>query len=148
MVFLFPHCTGAMVAISHDIEFCEAMNPTHIARVEPNGTVSVSLCINGDLRTSQKSKPQAATPAATKEKKPTATTSFKPAKTYGGSAHVKPIAGPDPKRIHMVSIVVALFSFTWPYLCSTAQVAAQHRLQHSTGCSTVYASCKCLEQAE
>ncbi|KAG0612189.1 hypothetical protein M758_6G009100 [Ceratodon purpureus] len=94
--------TGAMVAISHDIEFCEAMNPTHIARVDPNGTVTVSLCINGDLRTPLKaSKPQAATPA-TKGKKQTASTSVKPAKSYGGSTHAKPVAAPDPKRVHMI----------------------------------------------
>lgn len=115
MLFLLSHCTGAMVAISHDIEFCEAINPTHIARVEPNGTVTVSLCINGDLGSSQKSKPQAATATATKGKKQTATTSVKPvttsvkpAKSYGGNAHVKPTAAPDPKRLHMVSIVAAL----------------------------------------
>jgi len=100
-----------MVAISHDIEFCEAINPTHIARVEPNGSVEVSLCINGDLRTSQKSKAKAANPASTKGKNPSASTSVKPAKSYGGNAHVKPAAAPDPKRIHMVSNVVAhLFS--------------------------------------
>jgi len=98
-----------MVAISHDIEFCEAINPTHIARVDPNGIVEVSLCINGDLGTSQKSKTKAATPASTtKGKKQTAsTTSIKSVKSYGGSAHAKPAAAPDPKRIHMVSNVVA-----------------------------------------
>lgn len=40
---------GALVAITHDREFCEAINPTHVARVLPNGTVSVRLCINGEL---------------------------------------------------------------------------------------------------
>ncbi|KAG0589213.1 hypothetical protein KC19_1G004800 [Ceratodon purpureus] len=50
--------TGAMVAISQDIEFCEAMDPTHIVRVDPNGTVTVSLCINGvDRRYTQLRRP-------------------------------------------------------------------------------------------
>lgn len=108
-----------MVAISHDIEFCEGMNPTHIARVEPTGMVTVSQCINGDLRTLAKSKPQA---APTKGKKQTASTSIKPAKSYGGSAHVKPAAPPDPKRVHLVNIVVALPS---PSLCLVLKLAAQ-----------------------
>ena len=97
-----------MVAISHDIEFCEAIKPTHIARVDTNGNVTVSLCIDGDdLRSPPKgSKPQAT--ASQKGKKQKASTSVKPAKSYGGDAHVKPAAAPDPKRVHMVSIVLSL----------------------------------------
>ncbi|KAL3685846.1 hypothetical protein R1sor_003868 [Riccia sorocarpa] len=43
---------GALVAISHDQKFCEALNPTHIARVDPNGSVTVSNCIFGKVEAS------------------------------------------------------------------------------------------------
>lgn len=96
--------SGAMVAISHDIEFMEAMNPTHVARVDPNGSVTVSQCISGDLRSAQKSKAETTIPAAAnKGKKQTASTlTVKPAKFYGGDAHVKPARSPDPKRVHEI----------------------------------------------
>ena len=41
---------GAVVIITHDQEFCQAVKPTHIARVAPDGSVSVGLCINGELK--------------------------------------------------------------------------------------------------
>eukprot|EP00271_Cylindrocystis_brebissonii_P007267 TRINITY_DN20585_c0_g1_i1.p1 TRINITY_DN20585_c0_g1~~TRINITY_DN20585_c0_g1_i1.p1 ORF type:complete len:605 (-),score=139.72 TRINITY_DN20585_c0_g1_i1:158-1972(-) len=43
---------GAIVAITHDQEFCEALVPTHVARVHPDGTLTVRLCINGELKPS------------------------------------------------------------------------------------------------
>lgn len=92
------------MAISHDIEFCEAINPTHIARVDPNGSVEVSLCINGDLSPPKaKGKPAAATKGTKKAAAAAAPTPV--VKSYGGAAHVKPVvaAPPNPKRIHEVN---------------------------------------------
>ncbi|KAL2653884.1 hypothetical protein R1flu_022012 [Riccia fluitans] len=43
---------GALVAISHDQRFCEALNPTHIARVYPDGSLTVSNCIFGKVEAS------------------------------------------------------------------------------------------------
>jgi hypothetical protein len=40
----------------------------------------------------------------TKRKKQTATTSS--AKPCGGSLHAKPVPAPDPKRVHLVGMVV------------------------------------------
>ncbi|CAM6113173.1 unnamed protein product [Calypogeia fissa] len=46
---------GAMVAISHDQKFCEALSPTHIARVETDGSVTVGNAIFGKVEMAPKS---------------------------------------------------------------------------------------------
>lgn len=53
---------GALAAISHDEQFIQALDPTHIARVHPDGSVVVDLCINGDIRPPQPKNPPAAAP--------------------------------------------------------------------------------------
>ena len=99
---------GAMVAISHDIQFCEALEPTHIARVDTDGSVTISLCINGDLGSAPKPKAQATASANSKgKKKPPSTnvtTMTKPVRAYGGAAHAKPESSPDPKRVQQVFV--------------------------------------------
>ncbi|CAM6103536.1 unnamed protein product [Calypogeia fissa] len=47
--------SGAMVAISHDQKFCEALSPTHIARVETDGSVTVGNTIFGKVEMVPKS---------------------------------------------------------------------------------------------
>eukprot|EP00850_Spirogloea_muscicola_P013762 SM000095S24976 [mRNA] locus=s95:208027:212058:+ [translate_table: standard] len=41
---------GAVVAVTHELEFAEAMGPTHVARVLPDGGVAVAFCIAGELQ--------------------------------------------------------------------------------------------------
>lgn len=97
-----------MVAISHDIQFCEALEPTHIARVDTDGSVTISLCINGDLGAAPKPKAQATSSANSKGKKKLPSTNItnltKPVRSYGGAAHVKPASPPDPKRVQQVFV--------------------------------------------
>ena len=99
---------GAMVAISHDIQFCEALEPTHIARVDTDGSVTISLCISGDLGAAPKPKAQVTASANSKGKKKLPSTNVtnmtKPVRAYGGAAHAKPASPPDPKRVQQVFV--------------------------------------------
>eukprot|EP00850_Spirogloea_muscicola_P003116 SM000012S25378 [mRNA] locus=s12:754201:758251:- [translate_table: standard] len=45
-----PCAAGTVVAITHELEFAEAMGPTHVARVLPDGGVAVAFCIAGELQ--------------------------------------------------------------------------------------------------
>lgn len=105
------HHTGAMVAISHDHQFCQAIDPTHVARVGPDGSVTVSLCIGGDLGVSKVA--QGTTNGVSKGKKKTVPASIvKPGaqngstmpRAYGGASHTKPAVAPDMKRMQHVHI--------------------------------------------
>lgn len=61
---------GGMVAISHDQKFCEALNPTHIARVETDGSVTVGNAIFGKVEMAPNSVQAVSKKAATIFEKP------------------------------------------------------------------------------